>query len=87
MKHLEPEQRPVMRVLIRHAARVVREPRNIQQRVGQRLQLFIIQLRRFMLRRQPDFPEDLYPQVVAQPGQKGLLDEQTGKLSVTAFMS
>ena len=38
-----------------------------------------------MLRRQPDFPEDLYPQVVTQPGQKGLVEEQTGKLSVPEF--
>ena len=82
MKHLEPEQRPVVLVFIYDATRVVRQPRDVQQRVGQHLQLFITQLRSFVLRCQPDFPEDLHPQVVAKPGEKGLVKEQAGKLPV-----
>jgi hypothetical protein len=38
-----------------------------------------------MLRRQPHLPEDLYPQLVTLPGQSGLFDAQTGKLTVTEF--
>lgn len=82
MKHLEPEQRPVVLVFIYDATRVVRQPRDVQQRVGQRLQLFIAQLRSFVLRCQPDFLEDLHPQVVSQPRQKCLIEQQPGKLPV-----
>ena len=53
--------------------------------MGQRFQLFIAELRSFMLRRQPGFPKDFHPQVVAEPGQKGLVEKQTGKLPIAKF--
>lgn len=64
MKDLEAKQRTVMFVFINRAAGVIRQARNIKQRMCQLIQLLITKLRRFMLPGQPNLPKDLYPQVV-----------------------
>lgn len=64
MKDLEAKQRTVMFILIDQPAGIIRQARNIKQRMCQLIQLLITKLRRFMLSGQPNLPKDLYPQIV-----------------------
>lgn len=64
MKDLKAKQRTVMFILIDQATGIIRQARNIKQRMCQLIQLLITKLRRFMLPGQPNLPKDLYPQVV-----------------------
>jgi hypothetical protein len=57
----------VVLILIHQTAGVVRQARDIQQRMGQRIELFIIQCRCFMPPAQPHLPENLHAQIVASP--------------------
>lgn len=85
MEHLKAEQRAVVLVVIGLAAGAIRKPRDIEQRVRQRIQLYCIQLRGLMLPGQPHLPEDFHPQIVSQPGKKSLIQQQAGKLTMAEF--
>ena len=81
MKHVEAKQRPMVTFLIDPAARAVGETRHLQQRIGQRIQLRLAEIGRAVSGCQFRRPEDLNPQIVAQPGEKGLIQQQSGKLT------
>ncbi|MNP58124.1 hypothetical protein D3C76_1530110 [compost metagenome] len=65
MKHLKPEQRPVMLLVIHHPTGVVRQTRDSQQCMRQCIELLFGQLGRLVLWRQPHLPQNFDPQIVA----------------------
>ncbi|MNI47970.1 hypothetical protein D3C73_1025130 [compost metagenome] len=80
MEHLKAEQRAMMAVLIHLPTRLIRQARYRQQRLRQALQGFRRQILWLMLGRQLCLPKDLGPQVVAQPGEKRLIEQHAAQL-------
>lgn len=75
----------MMFVFIHLPAGAVRKARDIQQRVRQRIELRVIELGGLMLPGQPHLPQDLHPQIVTEPGEKRLVQQQAGKLAIAKF--
>ena len=70
-----------MVVFIHHSARLVRQARNIEQRLRQCVQLRLTETDRFALRRQCGMLQDFNAQIVSQTGVKRMVKQQTGELT------
>ena len=60
MENFKAEQRAMMFILIHRTAGAIRQAWNIQQRIGQGVELLIIERRCVMPPAQPDLPENLH---------------------------
>ena len=85
VENLKAKQRPVVPIFIHLAAGSVGQPRDRQQRLRQGIELAVRQRRGLVPPGQPSLPENLNAQLVAQPGEECLVQQQAGKLTLTEF--